>query len=395
MVLLLVIIYVSFISLGLPDSLLGSAWPSMYESLGVSMSNAGIISMIIAGGTIISSLLSDRVIKKFGTGPVTFVSVLMTAVALMGFSFSNAFVLLCLWAIPLGLGAGAVDAALNNFVALHYEARHMNWLHCFWGVGASAGPVIMSYYLVQRGSWNAGYRIISFMQFALVLVLLMALPLWKKARGASDNREKSAPKALGIVQLTRLPGAKPILVAFFCYCSLETSVGLWGSSYLVAIRNITAETAARWISLYFLGITLGRFLSGFLAIKLAHKQMVRLGQLLIGFGVVLLLLPFSGLPLIAGLFLIGLGCAPIYPSLLHETPDNFGSEYSQSIMGMQMACAYAGTTFMPPLFGILAARISYGIFPLYLSALLVLMVFMVKLLYNKAGRIRDNPDEQL
>lgn len=386
MFVLLIIIYFSFISLGLPDSLLGSAWPSMYEGLGVPIANAGIISMIIAGGTIISSLFSDRIIKKFGTGLTTFISVAMTAVALLGFSFSNSFILVCICAIPLGLGAGSVDAALNNFVALHYKAKHMNWLHCFWGIGASVGPVIMSYCLVQWGSWNTGYRIISFIQFALVFVLFITLPLWKKGHGATDDKEKNTQKTLGIVQLAKLPGAKPTLVAFFCYCALESTVGLWGSSYLVVIRNISAETAARWLSLYYFGITLGRLLSGFLSIKLTHKQMVVLGQLIIGVGVLVLLLPLSGTPLVAGLFLIGLGCAPIYPSLLHETPENFGSEHSQSIMGIQMACAYVGTTLMPPLFGWLATSISYSLFPSYVGALLILMIVMVNLLYRKVKK---------
>lgn len=385
MALLLVIIYLAFISLGLPDSLLGSAWPSMYRGLGVSIDSAGIISMIISGGTILSSLMSDRVIRRFGTGMVTFVSVAMTAIALMGFSLSNSFVMLCLCAVPLGLGAGSVDAALNNFVALHYKAKHMSWLHCFWGIGASMGPIIMSYSLVRPQSWNAGYRVISIIQFALVAVLLFSLPLWKKAQSSASKSEETHQQILSIRQLIGLPGAKQVLLAFFCYCAIEHTVGLWGSSYLVTIHGIPAETAARWISLYYFGITFGRLLSGFLAVKLRHKQMVHFGQLLIGTGVVVLLLPIQSNFLLAGLFLIGLGCAPIYPSLLHETPNNFGSQYSQSIMGVQMACAYVGTTFMPPLFGLLGANINYGLFPVFLGALLLLMIFMVIQLYQKTN----------
>lgn len=385
MVLLLVIIYLAFISLGLPDSLLGSAWPSMYSGLGVSIDSAGIISMIISGGTILSSLMSDRVIRRFGTGMVTFVSVAMTAIALMGFSLSNSFVMLCLCAVPLGLGAGSVDAALNNFVALHYKAKHMSWLHCFWGIGASMGPIIMSYSLVRSQLWNAGYRAISIIQFALVAVLLFSLPLWKKAQSPASKSEETHQQILSVRQLIGLPGAKQALLAFFCYCAIEYTVGLWGSSYLVTIHGIPAETAASWISLYYIGITFGRFLSGFLAIKLRHKQMVQLGQLLIGTGVVVLLLPIQGNFLLAGLFLIGIGCAPIYPSLLHETPNNFGSRYSQSVMGVQMACAYVGTTFMPPLFGVLGAKMSYGLFPFFVGLLLLIMIFMVILLYKKTG----------
>lgn len=390
MALLLVIIYLAFISLGLPDSLLGSAWPSMYEGLGVSIDSAGIISMIISVGTVISSLSSDRVIRRFGTGRVTFVSVAMTAVALMGFSFSTSFVMLCVFAVPLGLGAGSVDAALNNFVALHYKAKHMSWLHCFWGIGASLGPIVMSFSLVRLQSWNAGYRVISILQFALVVVLLFSLPLWKKTQSPIRKSDETGQQALSKRQLVDLPGAKQVLLAFFCYCGIEHTVGLWGSSYLVTIRGIPAATAASWISLYFVGITFGRFLSGFLAIKLRHKQMVQFGQILIGAGIVVLFLPIQGYFVLTGLFLIGLGLAPIYPSLIHETPINFGSEYSQSMIGLQMACAYVGTTCMPPLFGLLGANISYGLFPVFLGALLLFMVLMVSQLYKKVNIKEDN-----
>ncbi len=387
MVLLLGIIYLAFISLGLPDSLLGSAWPSMYQGLGVSIDSAGILSIIISVGTVISSLASDRVIRRFGTGMVTLVSVAMTAVALIGFSFSGSFAMLCIFAVPLGLGAGSVDAALNNFVALHYKAKHMSWLHCFWGIGASLGPLVMSYSLMQWQSWNAGYLAVSILQFALVAMLLFSLPLWKKAQPTSGENEANQ-KGPSIRQLIALPGAKQVLFAVFCYCGIEHTVGLWGSSYLVTVRGIEAATAASWISLFYIGITFGRFLSGFLAIKLRHKQMVQLGQILIAVGIVVLLLPIQGYFALAGLFLIGLGLAPIYPSLLHETPINFGSQNSQAMIGLQMACAYVGTTFMPPLFGLLGANISYGLFPVFLGVLLLIMVFMVSQLYKKTAARR-------
>lgn len=384
MIALLAIIYAAFISLGLPDSLLGSAWPSMYESLGVQISNAGIISMIIAGGTIVSSLFSDKLIRKFGTGFVTLISVAMTAAALLGISFSGSFIVVCLCAIPLGLGAGSVDAALNNFVALHYQAAHMNWLHCFWGIGASIGPVILSFFLTQYGSWERGYRTISAIQFLLVAVLLFSLPLWKRAQNKSDIYSNGEGHIhFGISQLLKLPKAKQTLVSFFCYCSLEASVGLWSSSYLVLVRYVSEEIAAGWSSLFFIGITVGRFISGFLAIRFVPKIMIRMGQSVIGIGIVSLLIPLNFMSM-AGLFLIGLGCAPIYPSLLHETPNTFGKEHSQAIMGIQMASAYVGTTFMPPLFGMLAAFTGYGFLPIFLSASLVLMVFMVGMIYKKS-----------
>ncbi|WP_461246710.1 MFS transporter [Treponema sp. R6D11] len=378
-VLLLIIIYTSFISLGLPDSLLGSAWPSMYNSLNVPLHYAGIISMIIASGTVISSVFSARIIKRFGTGMVTAVSVLMTAAALIGFSFSSSFYFLCLFAVPLGLGAGSVDAALNNYVALHYKARHMSWLHCFWGVGASIGPLIMSSFLINKNSWNLGYRTISIIQFCLVFILFISLPLWDKKTAESEEKQKST----NFKNLFSIVGVKQILVAFFCYCSLETITGLWGASYLVKEKGISPEIAARWITLYYLGITAGRFISGFITMKLNNKQMVRLGQIIIGCGIITLILPFGNTALFCGLFMIGLGCAPVYPSLLHETPVNFGAEYSQAIMGIQMGSAYVGTTIMPPIFGWLASYMSFSIFPIYIGIILLIMIITVEAVNRK------------
>jgi fucose permease len=350
-VVLLIIIYLSFISLGLPDSLLGSAWPSMYGGLNVPLHYAGYISMIIAGGTVVSSFFSAKIIRRLGTGIVTALSVSMTAIALLGFSFSGAFVLLCLWAIPLGLGAGSVDAALNNYIALHYKAKHMSWLHCFWGVGASIGPIIMSFFLINKGSWNLGYRAIGLIQCCLVLVLFITVSLWGKNKSQNSDEKNESPQGIKLKALFHTRGVKQILVAFFCYCSLESTAGLWGSSFLVMERNISPEIAAQWISLYYIGITAGRFVSGFLTMKLNNRQMVRLGQALIACGIIALIIPLGKVLLLPGFFIIGLGCAPIYPSLLHETPRNFGKEKSQAIMGIQMASAYIGTTFMPPLFG--------------------------------------------
>ena len=381
--LLLVIIYLAFISLGLPDSLLGSAWPSIYGSFGVSIESAGIISIIVSACTVASSLSSDRIIRRFGVGRVTFISVVMTALALIGFSFSSSFALLCMFAIPLGFGAGSVDAALNNFVALHYKAKHMSWLHCFWGVGASLGPIVMAYSLLRMQSWHAGYRIIGILQFALVAVLLLALPLWEKVPSATVENVDTKPATVPMRRLIRLSGARQVLLAFFCYCGIEHTVGLWGSSYLVTVHEIAAETAAGWISLYFIGITFGRLLSGFFAIKLQHRQMIRLGLILIGVGLVILLLPVQDDFVLFGLFLLGLGLAPIFPSLIHETPINFGSEYSGAMIGLQMACAYLGMTCMPPLFGRFGTKMSYALFPVFLGALFLLMIFMIIQLYKR------------
>jgi len=382
---LLVIIYLSFISLGLPDSLLGSAWPSMYGGLNVPLHYAGYISMIIAGGTVISSIFSERVIRRLGTGVVTAFSVLMTAAALLGFSFSSAFVLLCLWAVPLGLGAGSVDAALNNYVALHYKAKHMSWLHCFWGVGASTGPIIMSFFLIHKNSWNSGYRAIGLIQCCLVFILFITISLWGKNKSQTNVEKSESSKGIKFKELFQIAGVKQILVAFFCYCSLETTTGLWGSSFLVMEKNISPETAAQWISLYYIGITAGRFISGFLTMKLNNRQMVRLGQAFIACGIIALMLPIGWL-LLPGFFIIGLGCAPIYPSLLHETPRNFGSEKSQAIMGIQMASAYIGTTFMPPLFGQVTSFFGFNVFPLFIGGILILNIVMVELLNKRVDK---------
>jgi fucose permease len=383
---LLIIIYLSFISLGLPDSLLGSAWPSMYGGLNVPPHYAGYISMIIAGGTVISSIFSERIIRRFGTGIVTAFSVLMTAVALLGFSFSANIALLCLWAIPLGLGAGSVDAALNNYVALHYKAKHMSWLHCFWGVGASIGPIIMSFYLINKNSWNLGYRSIGLLQCCLVAVLFITISLWGKNKLQNNNEKIESSKGIKFKELFQIAGVKQILIAFFCYCSLETTTGLWGSSFLVMEKNIPPEMAAQWISLYYIGITSGRFISGFLTMKLTNRQMVRLGQVLIACGIIMLMLPFGRILLLPGFFTIGLGCAPIYPSLLHETPRNFGGEKSQAIMGIQMASAYIGTTFMPPLFGQITSFFSFNVFPLFIGGILILNIIMVEILNKKVDK---------
>lgn len=376
--LLLVIIYLAFISLGLPDSLLGSAWPAMYQEFSVPVSYAGGISMIIAVGTIISSLQSDRLTKRFGTGMVTAVSVLMTAAALFGFSVSHSYAALCLWAIPYGLGAGSVDASLNNYVALHYASRHMSWLHCMWGVGASLGPYIMGYALTGGQGWNMGYRYIAILQIILTALLLFSLPLWnrQKADGQETSDGEGSAQSLSLRQVVNIPGAKEVMVSFFCYCALEQTSGLWASSYLVLRQGLSAETAAGFASLFYVGITVGRALGGFLTVKLSDTQMIRLGQGIILAGVVFLLLPLGDGGALAGLILVGLGCAPIYPSIIHSTPAHFGADKSQAMIGVQMASAYVGTCVMPPIFGFIANHIGVFLFPVYLLAILVLMAAM-------------------
>lgn len=391
--LLLAIIYLAFISLGLPDSLLGSAWPTMYQQFDVPVSYAGIISMIIALGTIFSSLQSDRLTRRFGTAKVTAVSVGITATALFGFSISNSFWMLVLWAIPYGLGAGGVDASLNNYVALHYSSKHMSWLHCMWGVGASVGPYIMSYAMTGGKGWNMGYRYISFIQIALTIALFISLPLWKKNPGVSPatdtpeaKNEKNTTdngKSLTLKEIFAIPGAKEVLVTFFCYCALEQTTGLWASSYLALYRGLTEEVAASYAALFFLGITLGRGISGFVTMKLSDTAMIRLGQAIILLGIIAILLPFSTTLSLIGLVLIGLGCAPVYPCIIHSTPSNFGADRSQALIGVQMAFAYIGTCLMPPVFGLIANYIHISLFPFFLLAILVLMYVMYEKMLRK------------
>ena len=368
---LLVIIYLAFISLGLPDSLLGSAWPVMHMEFSVPISYAGAVSMMIAAGTIISSLLSDRLTRKLGTGRVTAISIGMTAAALFGFSISGTYWMTLLWAIPYGLGAGSVDAALNNYVALHYASRHMSWLHCFWGVGASVGPVIMGAAITGGRGWNGGYRIISILQIILTAILVFSLPLWK-GRGEEKKENEAAP--LSLRQIIGIPGAKSVMVCFFCYCALEQTTGLWASTFLMLRWNVSAEQAATLAGLFFIGITTGRAISGFATFKFNDSQMVRIGQGIMLAGIIIMLLPISKTLAMIGIVAIGVGCAPVYPSLIHSTPDHFGADKSQAIIGLQMASAYLGTCLMPPLFGVVANALSIGLMPFYLLALLALMI---------------------
>lgn len=382
--LLLAIIYLAFISLGLPDSLLGSAWPSMYPEFGVPVSYAGIISMIIAGGTIVSSLQSDRLTRKLGTGKVTVISVAMTAAALFGFSFTNSFWVLCIWAIPYGLGAGSVDAALNNYVALHYKSSHMSWLHCMWGVGATIGPYLMGYALSGGNGWNSGYRYIGIIQIVLTAILFFSLPLWKERKAVSAESGAMEHQVLNLKQIVGIPGAKEVMVCFFCYCALEQTIILWASSYLTLAKGVSAETAAGFASVFFIGITAGRGISGFITMRLNDTQMIRLGQTLTAIGVAIMLLPGTEKMTLTGLVLIGLGCAPVYPSIIHSTPDHFGADKSQAVIGVQMASAYVGSCFMPPLFGLIANHITVRLLPFYLLILLLLMVAMHERLNKKA-----------
>ncbi len=386
---LLALIYLAFISLGLPDSLLGSGWPVMHAELGVSVSFMGIVSMVISGGTILSSLLSDRLTHRLGTRIVTVVSVFLTVVALFGFSISTRFWMLIAFAVPYGLGAGAIDAALNNYVALHYKAKHMSWLHCFWGVGTIVSPFIMGYALTHS-TWNAGYRIVGLIQLAIAVLLLVTLPVWKIHADATET----AGRRVGLRAALRIKGVPFLLLGFFAYCSAETTTMQWASTYFVEVKHLPAERAATLAALFYIGITAGRFLSGFLTEKLGDRGMIRLGAGVLACGIAALLLPVESYYLAFAAFLvIGLGCAPIYPCIIHSTPANFGAESSGAIIGIQMASAYVGSTFVPPLFGLVGKALGFSILPVYLAVFAALMLVMTELTFRTTGAARKEPKQ--
>jgi fucose permease len=375
----LIIIYLAFISLGLPDSLLGVSWALMQLEFGAPLETAGLLFMTIAGGTIISSFVSGAVLNRFGTGIVTFVSVLMTACALLGFHFAPSLFWLFICAIPLGLGAGAVDTGINNYVASHYKAHHMSWLHCFWGVGATLGPVIMAQYISWQHSWRSGYLAIAGLQFALVVILFFTLPLWNKVAGnnnsnQSNEQENSNSAVTEKQKPLQIRGVKYALISFLFYCGAEATMGLWGSSFLVNVKDLSVEVAAKWVSLYYAGITIGRFITGFITLKIDNRTLIRMGQIIALVGAALLFLPLPSAFSLVGFMIVGLGLAPIFPCMLHETPTRFGQEHSQTIMGYQMAVAYTGSTFLPPLFGFIAAHSTIGIFPIVITGFIAIML---------------------
>lgn len=384
--LLLAVIYLVFISLGLPDSLLGSGWPTMRLVFDQPLSAAGAVSMIITGGTICSSLLSERLTAKLSTRGVTVASVFLSAAALFGFSISTRFWMLCLWAVPYGLAAGCIDSAINNYVALHYRSRHMSWLHCFWGVGTVISPCVMSWALRHSG-WQSGYRAVALMQLAIGVVLALTLPVWNIHRGKAQSAR--AGQLLGIRGALKIKGAPTLFVGFFAYCGAEGTSILWASSYLAGERGFSAQRAAASAAVLYVGITVGRFVSGFIADKVGDRGMIRLGTGVIAAALAVLALPGGGeLGALLGLGLLGLGNAPVYPAIIHATPANFGAENSQGIIGMQMASAYVGSTLMPPLFGLIANRAGLGWMPLFLALLILLMITMLEATFRTVAKNR-------
>ena len=389
--LLLDLIYIAFISLGLPDSLLGSGWPVIHNDLNVPISFMGVVSMVISGGTIVSSLFSDKLTRKLGARIVTVSSVFLTAVALFGFSFSDRFWMLIVFAVPYGLGAGAIDAALNNYVALHYASKHMSWLHCFWGVGTIVSPFVMSYALTNS-TWNQGYRIVGFIQLGIALLLLATLPVWKVHQNTNAHQET---KSLGLTGALKIKGVPFLLIGFFAYCAAEATAMSWASTYFVEVKGINTERAAEFASLFYIGITVGRFISGFVTDKLGDRKMIVIGTCILSCGVISLLIPTSyEIVSLIGFVVIGLGCAPIYPCIIHSTPDNFGAENSGAIIGIQMASAYVGSTLIPPLFGLLGNLIGFKILPVYLLVFIILMITMTELTFKVTAQKSDREENK-
>lgn len=373
---LLVIIYLAFISLGLPDSLFGTAWPAIYPEFSLPFSMGSIFTVIMTCGTITSSLFSSRVIAKYGTGKVTAVSTAMTAAALLGFSVSGSFLPLCFLAIPLGLGAGAIDSGLNNYVALHYTSSQMSLLHCFYGIGITISPYLMSRLLVTSAGWRGGYRVAFFIQVGIALVLFLTLPLWKKV-GGKEAQEEAPVKVLSLRELSKIPGVKNMWLLFLTSCGIENATNCWGSTFLVEAKGMAPDQAAKVMIFYFVGFTLGRLLSGILATRLSCWKIIRMGMLVMGAAVLLLLLPLPGFAVVLALFLLGMGNSPLFPNFTYLTPQNFGADISQSVIGAQMAASNTGFLAAPLLCGLLGQIFGMGVFPVYLAVLFVCLGFGV------------------
>ncbi len=385
--LLLAVIYLGFVSLGLPDPLLGSAWPVMQEAFGVSLPSLGIVTMLISGGTILSSLFADRLIRRIGTYFVTIASVCLTVIGLFGFSLARSFPMLLVFALPYGLGAGAIDTALNNYVALHFSSRHMNWLHCFWGVGTIVSPYIMGYCLTGASGWQGGFRMVGCIQIALLAVIAASYPLWRRPPQLGDAPEVPQ-RVLTFPEKWRTPGVPLVLLAFLAYCATEATVMSWASTYLVEARGIDEVTAAKCGALFFIGMTVGRFLSGFLSPRLGDRRMIAIGEGIAAVGILALFFPLPDLGAMAALVVIGLGCAPVYPAIIHMTPANFGAELSGSIIGLEMAFAYVGSTFMPPLYGLIAGHLTPRLLPVFLTVFFTLHILLMSAAVRRCAAAR-------
>ncbi len=388
--LILIVIFIDFIGLGIPDSLFGPAWPAIYEEMGLPVSVGSVVSLINTGGTVISSLMSAYLIKRFGTARVTAFSTVVTAVALLGFSFSGNFVFLCLFSLPLGLGGGAIDSALNNYVALHYKATHMNFLHCFYGIGVTLSPFFMSLALAENNDWRGGYRMAFLVQILIAAVTVLSIPLWKKTAEKEGSAAEEAQVAVSPLYLAKMRKVRMSWLMFICSCAIECTAGIWGSTFLVESKGVLPESAAEIIMFYYMGMAVGRFLSGVLAARLSAWKIIRMGTAVLCVAIVLLFLPLPTFGIAAALFLVGLGNGPIFPNLTHLTPETVGKELSGSAIGSQMAAAYVGIMVFPPVFGVLAQNVTPDIFPYYLAVFFLVMLAAMFLLLREVKKDGQN-----
>lgn len=370
MVLLLAVIYIVFISLGLPDSVFGVAWPVLHNELGIAENFASVYSIIVGICTSAVSVIAGVLIRKFGTGKITAVSILLTIIGLVGISFAPNIVVMIIFAVILGYGAGAIDTGLNNFVSLHYKAQHMNWLHCFWGIGVTASPIIMSFFLKDNTSWRNGYRAIALIQTVILIIVIVTLPLWKKADQPLSDEISEKKESKKFTEILKTRGLVPSILSLALYFAMENLIGTWGASYLVHIYSIDASMASKWVSLYFGGIMIGRFIAGFIALKCSDNTLIRLGIAVSFAGIIFMILPI-GETAICGLLLVGIGFGPIFPSVLHAVPARFGKEYSADITGFHMFGAYAIGFLIQLIFGYVATATTFAITPYVLIALSV------------------------
>lgn len=370
--LLLIVIFIDFIGLGIPDSLFGAAWPAINSDFGLPISAANAVTVTMTVCSIISSLMSAKLTEKFSTSKIAAVSTALTAVGLFGFSISKNIYMMFFFTLFLGFGAGAIDAVLNNYVAVHYRASHMNFLHCFYGIGVTLSPYLMSLALKNR-SWQSGYHLAFIIQLVISIIAFASLPLWQKNGRLSESSDEKSEKS-SFAELIKLPGIKSTWLVFFGSCALEYVGGTWSSSFLVNSRGITVDRAALFVTVYYGGIAFGRFLSGIFSSKLKPQQIILIGTILIIPAIFLVSQPFIPNLIAVGMFLIGLGNGPLYPNMVHLTPIRFGAQRSQAVMGSQMAAAYIGILSMPTLTGFLAQKFSTDIFPYCLAVLYGIML---------------------
>ena len=380
MAFLLVVIYVAFIGLGVPDSLIGSAWPAVHAELGIPVETVSFITFIISGCTVLSSMFSAKILNRIGTSKVTAFSTAMTAVALLGFSFAKSFRIMIPLAVTLGLGAGAIDSGLNNYVALHFKASHMNFLHCFYGVGVSLSPYLMSVALTDT-DWRGGYRYAFYVQIAIAILLIISIPLWKKSSSDSQAEDENT-SSLSLLRMAKMPEVRKVWVIMLATNAIEYACGVWGSTYLVEEKGFSPEHGALGLTVYYVGMSIGRFASGLISDKVRTWKRIGIGCAILAPAIAVMLLPLHGAVTVAGLFLVGLGNGSIYPNMIHLTPHNFGKEMSQSVMGSQIAFAYIGVMLAPPAVSLLSGIFGIGIYPVLLAVLYSVMILFLKLLIN-------------